>query len=120
MATKLNKRVLLLYIWNVWIWIMERNGSSFFFFFWTTDECHVMLRKVGHPLKEVDLVLVGDEGGLVDAIAADQQLVVQRQGELGQAQSLVQREVQSLEDQTTHRHIPETSFNLKCKQLSAF
>lgn len=45
----------------------------------------------------LDLVLVGDERRLVDAIPADQQLVVQSQSQVCQAQTLLQREVQSLQ-----------------------
>lgn len=47
-------------------------------------------------LQVLDLVLVGDERRLVDAVAADQQLVVQGQSQVGQTQALFQREVQSL------------------------
>jgi len=52
-------------------------------------------------LEELDLVLVGDEGSLVDAVAADQQLVVQGQSKLSQTDPLLQREVQRLDG--THK-----------------
>lgn len=44
----------------------------------------------------LDLVLVGDERRLVDPVPADQQLVVQRQSQVGQTETLLQRKVQSL------------------------
>lgn len=44
----------------------------------------------------LDLVLVGDERRLVDAVPADQQLVVQSQSQVCQTETLLQREVQSL------------------------
>lgn len=47
-------------------------------------------------LQVLDLVFVGDERRLVDAVAADQQLIVQCQSQVGQTQALFQREVQSL------------------------
>ena len=53
-------------------------------------------------LEELDLVLVRDESGLVDAVAADQQLIVQGQGELRQTDSLLQGKVQSLEGIEQH------------------
>ena len=49
-------------------------------------------------LQELDFVLVGDEGGLVDPIPTDQQLVIESQGQLGQTDLLVQREVQRLRE----------------------
>lgn len=48
-------------------------------------------------LQVLDLVLVGDERRLVDAIPTDQQLVVQSQSQVCQAEMLLQREVQSLQ-----------------------
>lgn len=44
----------------------------------------------------LDLVLVGDERRLVDAVPAHQQLVVQSQSQVGQTETLLQREVQGL------------------------
>lgn len=52
--------------------------------------------KILNLLKKLDLILVGDECSLVDAIAADQQLIVQGKCEISQAQLLIQREIQSL------------------------
>lgn len=47
----------------------------------------------------LDLVFVGDERRLVDAVPADQQLVVQSQSQFSQTETLLQREVQSLQGQ---------------------
>lgn len=48
-------------------------------------------------LKELDLILVGDECSLVDAVATDQQLIVQGKSEISQAKPFFQREIQSLQ-----------------------
>lgn len=45
----------------------------------------------------LDLILVGDERRLVDPISADQQLVVQGQGEVHQAETILKGKVQSLD-----------------------
>lgn len=44
----------------------------------------------------LDLILVGDERRLVDSISTDQQLIVQRQREVHQAEAIIEREVQRL------------------------
>lgn len=60
-------------------------------------------------LQLLDLILVGDERRLVDAIPADQQLVVQSQSQVCQTETLLQREVQSLqgEHQKLKHYLPQ-------------
>lgn len=40
-------------------------------------------------LQMLDLILVGDERRLVDSISTDQQLIVQCQGEVHQAETII-------------------------------
>ena len=57
----------------------------------------------------LDLILVGDECCLVDAVPADEQLVVQSQGQVRQTETLLQGEVQGLRGRkgfTTSRNQP--------------
>lgn len=56
------------------------------------------LQELQDLLQVLDLVLVGDERCLVDPVSANQQLIVQSQSEVGQTETVVQREVQSLKD----------------------
>lgn len=76
--------------------ILESNGSM---------QYQSLQYQTKDPLEELDLVLVRDESGLVDAVAADQQLIVQGQGELRQTDPLFQGEVQSLAGTKQHRSI---------------
>lgn len=46
----------------------------------------------------LDLILVGDQCCLVDAVPTDQELIVQGQSQLCQTETLVQRKVQSLQE----------------------
>lgn len=55
------------------------------------------LNTVLNLLQVLDLVLVGDECRLVDAVTTDQQLVVQSKSQVCQTETLLQGEVQSLD-----------------------